>query len=124
MLWQDREREAQGAGLKRLAQQRADLACFNLCGLTLHSLVSHDELTERRQGGQESDVDTNPTPSGRVHILRKTFPVPRQALTEDLVGNGLNVDKVRGRNSALLGLAGGQSDTAIAHDDAGHAMPG
>ena len=124
MLGQDREREAECAGVKRFAQQRADLPRFILCRLTLHSVVPHDELTERRQGGQKSDVDTNPALSRRSHILRETFPVPREALAEDLVGNGLNMDKVRHRNIVLFGPTRSQSDTAVAHDDAGHAMPG
>src|SRR5439155_24554483 len=75
------------------------------------------------QRREKSDVDPKPTPGGRVQVLRKAFPVPREAPGEDIVRNGLDVDEVPGRDLTLGGLARRQADAAIAHEHGGHAVP-
>ena len=123
MLVEDGRREAKGAGIDRLAEQRLDLRRLVGCGRALHRGLAHHVVAERGQGRQEAQVERRAPSRRRLDELGKGLPVPGDAHVEDVEGNRLDVHQVAHGHLARLGLARRDAHAAVAHDDAGDAVP-
>ena len=123
VLVEDGRREAKGAGIDRLAEQRLDLRRLVGCGRALHRGLAHHVVAERGQGRQEAQVERRAPSRRRLDELGEGLPVPGDAHVEDVEGNRLDVHQVAHGHLARLGLARRDAHPAVAHDDAGDAVP-
>src|SRR5207244_2822648 len=66
MLVEDGRREAKGAGIDRLAEQRLDLRRLVGCGRALHRRLAHHVVAERGQGRQDRFARFRPVASVKL----------------------------------------------------------
>ena len=116
-------RKSECARGHRLFDERLDPGRFLGRGRAIHRLFAHHEMAERRERGHEADVDAAAAAGRGVHVFREGLPVPGDALAQHVERNRLDVDEVPGGDLMALGLAGRQTDPAVAHHQAGHTVP-
>ena len=124
MLVEDGGREAKGARVDGLAEECLDLRRLLGSGRPLHRRLAHHVVTEGSEGREEAQVEGRAPPCRRLDELGKRLPVPGDAHVEDIEGDGLDVDEVAHGHLARLGPARRDPHPAVAHDDAGDAVPG
>ena len=69
-----------------------------------------------------ADVSIEPSLGQAVEIIGKAFPVERHARCHHHIGNVFHALHQLDHELMILGPGRGKADTAISHDDRGHAM--
>ena len=123
MVGQLRGRETEGAGTHGVGQQGRDSGGLGRRCRTVDGLVAHDVIAKRRQRRQKGQVGRGAAAFGRRHELRKTLPIPGDALVQHVEGHALDVDQVMHRGVAPGRGARRDADPAVAHHHGGHAVP-
>ena len=89
----------------------------------VHAALAHGVLAHGAVPHHAPDVRALGEPVHRVQVLAVRDPVPGQAVQDGLPGMSLDALHELGQIGPVLGPARGEGDTAVAHDDAGHAVP-
>ena len=119
-----RRREAEGAGLQRLAHERGHL--LDVLGrglLVLRAALAHHVGAHRAVGYLGADVDRAGHALDGVEVLREALPLPADALGQRRAGDVLDALHQLDQVVLLAGPDGREAHAAVAHHDGGDAVP-
>ena len=88
----------------------------------LDATLTHRVLAQRAVADHATDVEPLRHAPHAVEVLAVGHPVPRQTVENRVAGNVLDALHHRRQDLAVLGLARGERDAAVAHHDAGDAV--
>ena len=120
-----RRREAERAGLDRLARERGHRARCRR-GVAVSRRAPRSPITCSRSapcGTCTRDVDVEGPAVERVHELGERLPVPREALVQHRAGDVLDAFHQLDEPLVVGGAHRREADAAVADDDGGDAVP-
>ena len=106
--------EADGPGLHGAAQQVGHCGYLGIAGGTFGGLGAHDEGAQRGVAGKAGDVGADTVLFQHVEILRKALELPADTGTQRIERHAFDMGEVAHREIAILRLAGGDGEAAIA----------
>ncbi len=115
--------KTEGACFHRIAEQLRDGGRFRCSRGSAHGVLAHHVVAQRRQWREERQIHGAAALARGIHVLRKRFPIPRDAGLQHVVRNAFHIDQILQANLARLWPARRDSNPAVAHHDRGDAMP-
>ena len=119
-----RRGEAEGPGFHGLVDQLDHRRDVLVRGRrVVHAALAHGVMADRAVPDHAADVRALRETVHGVQVLAVRHPVPRQAVHDGVARDVLDALHELGQVRPVLGSARGERDAAVAHDDAGHAVP-
>ncbi len=120
-----RRRKAHGPSGHRLGHDLAHTCQFvrGGDGIFGHRALAHHVIAHGAVADHTDHVESRVQALHRIEVLRESLPIPRKTTENRLTRNVFHAFHEFGEIAARLGGHRGESDTAVTHENRGHAVP-